>query len=227
MTSLEFAVTDIAPEPYAVTPNLVAHLRIRETSGARVHSVALRCQVRLEPGRRRYDADAEQALGDLFGTRDRWDSTLTSFGWLQAATMVPGFTGECDAALPLPCTYDFEVAAARYLHALGDGAVPLLLLFSGTVFTRGPSGLVVEPVPWDREARCELPLEVWRELIRTHYPGTGFARLGHDTLTALTRYKVAHGHTDLDAAVAALLAREDRDATVPADAAPRPGEAVS
>ncbi|KOS55477.1 DUF6084 family protein [Rhodococcus rhodochrous] len=205
MTALDFTVVDIAPEPYAATPSLSARLRIRETTGAPVHSVALRCQVRLEPARRRYGPDAEAALGDLFGTRDRWGSTLSSFAWLQTSTMVPGFVGECETALPLPCTYDFEVAAARYLHALGDGAVPLLLLFSGTVFGRGDGGVAVEPVPWDREARYDLPVAVWHEMIRSHFPGTGFARMGHDTLAALTRYKVAHGHTDLDAAVTELL----------------------
>ena len=44
--------------------------------------------------------------------------------------MVPSFTGSCELDLPVPCTYDFEVAASKYLHALGDGEVPLLLLFS-------------------------------------------------------------------------------------------------
>ncbi|MGW0042012.1 DUF6084 family protein [Rhodococcus sp. NPDC003348] len=206
MTSLEFEVARIEPEPYAVTPNLVARIRIRETTGAAVHSVALRCQVRLEPGRRRYEPDAADTLGDLFGTRDRWGGTLSSFSWLQTATMVPRFQDECETTLPLPCTYDFEVAATRYLNALPDGAVPLLLLFSGMVFTQGPTGTVVEPVPWDREARFDMPVTVWHQMVRTHFPATGFARLGHDTLAALTRYKVAHGHTDFDAAVSALLA---------------------
>ncbi len=48
--------------------------------------------------------------------------------------MVPGFTSVTETELPVPCTYDLEVASARYLQALDDGTIPLLLLFSGTVF---------------------------------------------------------------------------------------------
>ena len=54
--------------------------------------------------------------------------------------MVAGFAGETEVDLPVACTYDFEVAAAKYLHALGDGEVPLLLLFSGTVFVARRAG---------------------------------------------------------------------------------------
>ena len=45
----------------------------------------------------------------------------------------------------LPCTYDFDVSGATYLHALRDGEVPLLFLFSGTVFCRGRTGFSVDP----------------------------------------------------------------------------------
>ena len=60
-----------------------------------------------------------------------------SFAWLHTNAMVPGFTDATDVDLVLPCTYDVEVAGAKYLQALGDGHVPLTFLFSGTVFTRG------------------------------------------------------------------------------------------
>ncbi len=122
--------------------------------------------------------------------------------------MIPGFVGTCETTLPLPCTYDFDVAAARYLNALGQGAIPLLALFSGTVFTRGTTGFAVEQVPWDREARYDLPVRVWHDLIRAHFPpDTGYARLTHETLAALGRFKAERGGlTDLDAAIATLLA---------------------
>ena len=47
--------------------------------------------------------------------------------------MVPGFEGTTVIDLPITCTYDFEVVAAKYLEALEDGEVPLLFLFSGTM----------------------------------------------------------------------------------------------
>ncbi|WP_420751001.1 DUF6084 family protein [Rhodococcus sp. O3] len=205
MTALEFSVVDIAPEPYAAAPTLLAKLEIREGTGATVHALALRCQLRIEPRRRNYGPDEEAALTDLFGTRDRWGTTLAPFPWLHASTVVQGFEGACETTLPLACTYDFDVAASRYLHALGDGAVPLLALFSGTVFTRGTTGFAAEQVPWDREARYDLPVQVWRDLMRAHFPDSGYARLTHATLAALARFKAERGLTDLDATITALL----------------------
>jgi hypothetical protein len=105
----------------------------------------------------------------------------------------------------LECTYDFEVTAAKYLHALRDGAVPLQFLFSGTVFMAGQHGFSIQQVPWDCEDRYDMPVSVWRDLIRQHYPSSGWVRLGHDTMTALNAYKSARGLLGLDDAVTALL----------------------
>src|SRR5579875_1485116 len=145
-------------------------------------------------------------LADLFGPRQRWASTQRSFLWQHCAAMVPGFTGATELALGLPCTYDFEVAAAKYFHALRDGVVPLHFLFSGTVFLAGERGFSVQQVPWDCEDRYDMPVAVWRDLIQQHYPNSGWVRLSHDTVTALAAYKYARGFLDLDDAVTALLA---------------------
>ena len=51
--------------------------------------------------------------------------------------MVPSFTGSIEVDVPVPCTYDLEIAATSYFHALDEGDIPLVLLFSGTVFTKG------------------------------------------------------------------------------------------
>ena len=146
MTTLAFRCLDIAPEPYAVSPQLTARLQITESTDTRIHAIALRCQVRIEPQRRAYDAEEEAGLLALFGGRARWRDTLRPFLWMQCTTMVQGFTDRTEVDLPLPCTYDFEVTGSRYLHALSSGQVPLALLFSGTVFTRGTKGFGVEQV---------------------------------------------------------------------------------
>jgi Family of unknown function (DUF6084) len=203
----EFSVVDVFAEPYAATPQLTARLRITESTGQTVHAIALRCQVRIEPQRRPYEPADEGGLRALFGERDRWADTLRPFLWMQCSTVVQGFTGSTDVDLSLPCTYDFEVAASRYLHALRDGGVPVLLMFSGTVFTRGPAGFAVEQIPWDREARGELPVHVWRDLMRQHFPGTGWLRLEHETLARLAQYKAERGHISNDEALADLLSR--------------------
>jgi hypothetical protein len=208
-TEVTFAVVDVAPEPYAVAPILTARVGIAAVGDSPIHAIALRCQVRIDPVRRGYsDAEAE-GLADLFGPRERWAATQHTFLWQHAAAMVPGFTGATHVGLPLECTYDFEVAAAKYLHALRDGTVPLQFLFSGTVFVEGSRGFAVQQVPWDREDRYDMPVSVWRDLIRQHYPNTGWLRLDHDTIQALAAYRSAHGLLSFDEAITALIAREE------------------
>jgi hypothetical protein len=206
MASRTFAAVDIVAEPYAAAPQLTARLRIEESTGAVIHAIALRCQVRIEPQRRPYSKADEAELLGLFGDRSRWRDTLRPFPWMQCGVMVQGFTGACEVDLPMPCTYDFEVTGSKYLHALRDGFIPLLLLFSGTIFTRGSSGFGVEQVGWDCEASYQLPVSVWQQLIEANFPGTGWLRLDRDVLRALARYQAEHGLTTWDATIESLLA---------------------
>lgn len=216
--ALTFTALDIIAEPYAVAPQLTARLRIEESSGVAIHAIALRCQVRFEPQRRRYDEAEEEGLLALFGGRSRWRDTLRPFLWMQCSTMVQGFRESTEVDLPLPCTYDFEVTGSKYLHALREGVVPLALLFSGTIFTRGSSGFGVEQVAWDCEASYALPVAVWRQMIELNYPSTGWLRLDRDVLGELARYQAAHGLTTWDAAIQALLASQSSLAPVEASA---------
>jgi Family of unknown function (DUF6084) len=87
--------------------------------------------------------------------------------------------------------------------------VPLTLLFSGTVFTRGVTGFGVAQVPWDCEARHDMPVAVWRRVIEAYYPNTGWLRLDHEVLARLADYRARHGLTTWEETVEALLAAED------------------
>jgi hypothetical protein len=206
MPELAFTVVDIVPEPYAVTPTLLARVRVEERTGERVHALALRAQVRIQPQRRRYDDTEEQALLDLFGDRSRFAQTLRPFLWLHTSTVAQGFTGSTEITLPLPCTYDFEVSGTTYLHALRNGEVPLLFLFSGTVFTRGAAGFSVAQVPWDQEASYRLPVAVWRDLMAEVFPGSEWVRMSRETVEALAHLRHVRGLTSWDAVVSMLLA---------------------
>jgi hypothetical protein len=210
MSELSFSVLDLFAEPYAVAPQLTARLGITESTGEAIHAIALRAQVRIEPQRRQYTGDEERGLLDLFGARERWYDTLKPFLWMQTGTMVQGFTGATEVNLPLLCTYDFDVTASKYLHALRDGAVSVVFLFSGTVFTRGQRGFGVEQVPWDCEARYDLPVSVWRELIDHYYPNSAWLRLDRALIERLAAYKAERGLTTWDETLGALLADVDR-----------------
>jgi hypothetical protein len=206
VTDLAFTVLDARPEPHAAAPALLFRVRATEASGATVHAIALRAQVHIEPQRRRYAASEADQLTDLFGTADRWSTTLRPFLWTHTSAMVRGFTGSVEFDLPMPCTYDFEVAGSKYLHSLADGEVPLVLRFAGTVFTRGSTGFGVQQVPWNLEAAYRLPVRVWRDVMDTWFPGAGWIRLDRDTLDALVRYRAARGLTSWEQVLGGLLA---------------------
>ena len=126
-----FACVDARPEPHGAGPSILLGLRISARPGQRVHSLALRTQIRIEPRRRRHYSQAEaDKLVDLFGDRSRWGQTLQPLQLSTISTMVPGFVGDTTAELSVPLSYDIDVAATRYLHGLDDGEIPLLLLFS-------------------------------------------------------------------------------------------------
>ncbi|MFF5291145.1 DUF6084 family protein [Paractinoplanes globisporus] len=209
MSAYVFTVLDVTAEPYAASPQLTCRLRIEETTGRRVHAIALRCQVRIEPQRRRYDAAEHEALRGLFGERERWGDTLKPFQWMQANATVQGFAGETETELALPCTYDLEVIGSRYLHALDAGDVPLNLLFSGTIFTKGATGFEVEQVPWSCEARWALPVSVWRDMIDAFFPNSGYVRVSADTLKELTAYRARHDLISWDETIQRLLSAEE------------------
>jgi hypothetical protein len=147
MTGIDFAVIDARPAPYAAVPTLTVALRATAPADEVIHAIALRCQIRIEPQRRRYAPEEEARLLELFGETPRWGDTLKPFLWTHVTAMVPAFTGQTEFELSVPCSYDFEVAAAKYLHALGDGEIPLLFLFSGTIFAQGDGRLRVAQVP--------------------------------------------------------------------------------
>jgi len=205
MSAYTFSVLDVTAEPYAASPQLTCRLRIEEATGRRVHAIALRCQVRIEPQRRRYEPAEQDALRGLFGTPERWGDTLKAFQWMQANATVQGFTGETETDLALPCTYDLEVIGARYLHALDAGDVPLNLLFSGTIFTKGATGFEVEQVPWACEARWRLPVRVWRDMIDAFFPNSGYLRVSGDVLKELAAFRARHDLISWDETLRHLL----------------------
>jgi hypothetical protein len=141
MSPVSFEVLGARVEAYAAVPTLVLRLRITAADGTPVHAIALRSQIMIEPKRRHYEHEEEQRLTELFGETPRWGDTLRPFLWTNVSLTVSGFTGHTEIDLPIACTYDFEIAAAKYMHSLDDGEIPIVAMFSGTVFGRSAAGL--------------------------------------------------------------------------------------
>jgi len=209
--ALAFAVRDAEPEPTAIVPTLAFRLAIATESAREIRSLSLNVQVRIATTRRGYDAPTQARLLDLFGEPARWGATLRSLLWTQATLVVPPFRGETVATLRVPCTYDFEIVAAKYLDALRDGVVPLELLFSGTIFYAGDGGaLRTARIPWDREAAWSLPIDVWRATMDRWFPGSAWLRLSRDAFDRLYAYRARRALPTWDDTIAALLDEAER-----------------
>lgn len=202
----EFEVLGARPLRYAAAPTLIVDLQISEPSGRQVYMMALTIQLMLEPARRGYDDAAREQLTGLFGARERWAVTTRSLVWTRLDLVVPAFTGSTTVAVPVPCGYDLEIAAAKYLDALADGEVPLALHFNGMVYyANEQGGLQMVLVPWSSSIDYRMPVRVWRETIEHYYPNTGWLTLRSQTLRSLERERVRRALPTYDACIEQLL----------------------
>jgi hypothetical protein len=204
VSDLSFAVVGARPEPYAASPQLALRVRVAEASGAQVHAIVLRAQVRIEPQARRYDGAEPGRLVELFGGPERYGDTLRPLLWTHVSQTVLAFQGRTEFDLVIPCSYDFEIAAHKYLSALAQGEIPLDVLFSGTVFVRGERGVEAELVPWNCEARYRLPVAAYRATMDAHFPDSAWIRIDRATFDELYRFKTAGGFATWERALAAL-----------------------
>jgi hypothetical protein len=201
---LAFAVEDGGVLDHAAVPTLRFALRVESTG--EVRSLSLNVQLRIAATQRAYSDAEEEGLRELFGAPVQWGRSLRSLHWTNLAVQVPAFSGSTVVELPVTCTYDLEVAAAKYLNALEGGEVPLEFLFGGTLFYAGPDGrLQVRPIAWSQEAQYRLPASVWREMMDRHFPGSAWLRLQRDTFDRLQAYRARKAHLSWDDAVDALL----------------------
>jgi hypothetical protein len=192
---------------YSAAPLLAFKVRIvNQTSEEIIHTIAMRAQIQIEATRRKYDPQEQERLRDLFGEPDRWGQTLRNMLWTHASVVVPRFTGSVLAEIPVPCTFDFNVAATKYFHGLSSGDLPLCFQFSGNVFYQGGNDtLQVAPISWDKEAKYRLPVKAWKDLMDMYYPNSAWLALRKDTFEKLYQYKVREGIPTWEEAVERAL----------------------
>jgi hypothetical protein len=207
MPDLNFQVHEAVAEPYAASPLLVFKLGIINSEREEpVHTIALRCQIQIEAPRRRYSPPEQERLLDLFGEPDRWSQTLRTMLWTHASVVVTPFTGNTVVELPVPCSFDSNVAATKYFAALEDGEIPLCLQFSGTIFYEAEQGaLQVAQIPWSKETKYRLPVRIWQDMMDLYYPNSAWLRLRRDVFDRLHRYKMQRGIPTWEQAIERLL----------------------
>jgi hypothetical protein len=207
MPAPEFAVLGAMPALHTATPGLVFTLEVTEPSGRDVYTIALNVRMTIDPSRRTYDGPTRERLLELFGPPERWRETIeTAILFAQADVLVPSFSREGMFDVPVPLSYDLEVAAPKYVAALPSGHVPLVFTFTGTVFYAAEGGrMQIVKVPWSCTARFRLPVDVCRRSIEGHYGSSGWIRLHADTLERLQRLKAERALPSFDACLVELL----------------------
>src|SRR3954468_9470138 len=125
MPDLSFDIEGAEAVAHAAAPVILFKLRISNLDAEeRIQTIALRSQIQIESTRRTYSATEQQRMLDLFGEPSRWAQTLRSMLWSHVSVIVPPFAGGASTELPVPCTFDFNVASAKYFAGLEDGEVP-------------------------------------------------------------------------------------------------------
>ncbi|HEX3623833.1 MAG TPA: DUF6084 family protein, partial [Verrucomicrobiae bacterium] len=119
MPDFDFKVTGVEAANRGIAPLLHFKLEIANHPGTeKIHTVILQTQIQIEAPRRSYNDAEKEKLGELFGTPDRWGQTLRNRLWGISNTTVRGFSGSTETVLPMSCTFDLNVAATKYFHAL-------------------------------------------------------------------------------------------------------------
>ncbi len=215
MPDLTLRITGVEAAEWGIVPLLHFKLALENAPATeKIHSVIVQVQIQIQSPRRRYNDDEKARLGELFGPPEQWGQTLRNRLWTHAQVSAPSFAGKAEVVLPVQCTYDLNVASAKYFHALEGGDVPLLFLFSGTVFYQAADGrLQVQPIPWDKECEFRMRVETWRDLMEHHYPKSGFVSLHADLFERLYAYKRKHGLVNWEQAIARLLGDDDGSLT--------------
>jgi hypothetical protein len=212
MPDLDFGVEGAEVLEFAAVPSLLFKLRIENLEEEPIRSIALNTQIRIATTQRHYDTAEQARLLEVFGEPSRWRDTLRSLLWTHTILQIPPFSGSTVAEMPVPCTYDLEVVAAKYFYALKDGEVPLEFLFSGTVFYAGQDGrLQVARISWEKEAEFRLPVRLWKEMMEHYFPNSAWIRLRRDAFDRLYDYKIRKGFPTWEAAVEALLRASEQE----------------
>jgi len=206
---LRFEVRGASSLDYAAVPTIAFALAIEVPGERQIRSLLLDVQIQIAARQRAYTPQSQERLLELFGTPERWRSTLRTLPWTRTTVVVPPFCGATVAEVPVACTYDLEVTASRYLAALhddDDGEVPLELLLSGTVFFATATGaLQATRIAWDHELDYRMPVAVWRAAMDRHFPNSAWLRLSRAQFDRLWAYRSRHALTSWDATLDALL----------------------
>lgn len=207
MPDLNFEIIDAEVRPYCALPTIVFTLEISNNiPDEEVYAAALKCQIMIEPVKRKYDSDTKKKLYELFGEPVRWNETLRSLLWMIVNIPVPRFTDKTNVEVAIPCSEDQGLAAAKYFYAVKDEKIPLAFLFSGTLFFKGAAGqLQMSLVSWEKEAAYQMKAALWHQMMETYFPDCRWLRVNKEIYNKLVKYKATTAHATLETCLESIL----------------------
>ncbi len=201
-----FTVRGARTSRLAAAPTLIFDLEVADPSERPVFTIALAVQIAIEPAQRRYDPETRERLVELLGDPGKVGAPVRTMPWAQVDVLVRPFRGSTSVAIPVPCSYDLEIAATNYFRSLADGEVPLVFHFNGSVYYEGADGrLQIVQISWEESSEYRMPISAWEEMIAAYYPNRGWVPAGAATIERLRRYKVERGLPSYEAALERLL----------------------
>lgn len=212
MPDLDFTIVGSEAASDGITPLIQFDIEVANRSDEHIQSIILQTKIRIETVRRSYEEHEKDRLVELFGRPEMWGRSLQSMLWTDVGLTIPGFESRTRAKLPVPVTFDLHIATAKYFYALQDGDIPLLFLFTGSIFYTTPSGsLLMQRISWDLEASYRMPVQQWKALMETHYPEKAWLYLERGVFDELYAFKQRSGLASWEAVVGKLLegAREE------------------
>ena len=207
MPELDFKVIGVRAFTRGLAPLLQFRVGIANASAEAICSILLHAQIQIQCPQRGYNGREKENLVELFGAPEQWGRTLQNCPWTSTNAVVGNFDRETEAVLAVPCTYDVTFATTKYFYGLESGEIPLLFLFSGTVFYLTESGRVrTYPISWNTEVAYRMPLSVWKRLMEEHFPNCGWLRVRRDVFDRLYALKRANADASWEQTIERLLA---------------------
>lgn len=208
MPDLDFKITAVSAVSKGLAPLLQFRVAVTNATDEAIRAVLLHAQIQIQSPGRAYNSRERDNLLELFGAPERWGETLRNRLWTSTNAIVGAFERETEAIFCVPCTYDLTFAATKYFYGLEGGEIPLLFLFSGTVFYSSKEGLVqTQPISWNKEMVFRMPVSVWKNLMEEHFPNSAWLCIRRDVFDRLYAFKRANGDATWENTIERLLSR--------------------
>ena len=124
MPELSIKITGVESSMRSMTPLL--HFKVRIDNSPRdenIQAVVLNAQIQIQSPQREYSAAEKENLFELFGPPESWGETLRNRLWAHTNAMIGPFRGSTEVLLPVPCTFDLNIASAKPMTISAKGNI--------------------------------------------------------------------------------------------------------